>query len=240
MRALGLLLAFLLATPAWAVDPKAFRFTFPEEFLTLVVRKAVRDAQIKVRGQSRRLPVDDVGLVFEPGRRVIFTLRTDIETARELAKDESGTVASALKAALARASDDYALVFRFSGRLSVVPAPQLAASGSPKDAAIAIEFDQKDIQVELQRGTHTFSAPSPLEKLGLWLLARHLTRIPVAESLEITTHLNWHWNGRWLAATGHQIRARFLFDHFPFVPFTLTPEELNTEDHALSLGGRRE
>lgn len=232
--ALSMALALLLCVvPARAVDPKQFRFTFPEEFLTLVVRKAVRDAQVKIRGQSRRLPIDDVTLTFEPGRRVIFTLRTDIESARELAKDESGTAARALNAFLARASDDYALVFRFSGRLAVVPQTN-------RDAAIAVDFDQSDIQLELQRGTGRIPAPAPLEKLGLWLLAKHLKRIPVAESLEITTHLNWTWENRWLSAKGHRIVARFLFDHFPFVPFTLDPEALNTEDHALSMGGRRE
>lgn len=235
MRAI--VLALLLAAPAWAIDPKQFSFTFPEEWLTIVVRKAVRDAQIKVRGQSRRLPIDDVALSFEPGRRLVFTLRADIESVRELAKDESGAAVNAVKKLLERASDDYVFVFRFSGRLSVIPSSSL---GAPKDAAIAIDFDQSDIQVELQKGTFTAPAPAPLEKLGLWLLAKHLKRIPVAESLEITTQLHWTWQDRWLSARGHRVVARFLFDHFPFVPFTLAPDELKTEDHALSLGGRRE
>lgn len=241
----AILIAGALVCPtqlARAADPNAFTLAFPEEFLTLVVRKAIQDAQVKVHGQSRRLPVDDITIAFEPGRKVVFTLRTDIESARELAKTESGTVARALSRFLERASADYYLLFRFQGKLAVVP-PATLSSGNEgvHDAAVAIDFDQSDIALELHRGgQRTASAPAPLERLGLWLLDRHLKTIPVAESLEIATQLHWTWRGHWLSAKGHRVVARFLFARFPFVPFTLDAEGLTTDDHALRLAGHRE
>lgn len=226
---------------ARAADPRAFTLQFPQEFLTLVVRKAVEDAQVKIHGRTQRLPVDDVTIAFEPGARAVFTLRTDIESARELVRAESGTVARALKRFLERASSDYALVFRFQGKLSVVPPSALGGSEGVRDAAVAIDFDQSDIALELHRGGQsTASAPAPLERLGLWLLDRHLKTIPVAQSLEITTQLNWKWRGHWLSAKGHRVMARFKFAHFPFVPFTLDAGGIATDDHALRLAGHRD
>lgn len=231
--AITLLALCALAAAARAADPKAFELAFPQEWITLVVKKALLDAQVKIRGQERRVPVDDVSIAFEPGSRIVFTLRTDIETARELARTESGATARALNKFLERARDDYELVFTFRGRLSIAPPDR------PRDAALAVDFDQSDIQLELRRGgAHAASAPAPLEKLGLWLLHRHVERIPVAASLEITTRLRWTWDGHWLAAKGHRIVARFLFEQFPFVPFTL--DGVSTADRALKLTGRRE
>lgn len=225
--------ALAAAPPVRAADPKAFELAFPQEWITLVVKKALADAQVKVHGQARRVPVDDVSIAFEPGSRIAFTLRTDIETARELASTESGSAARALNKFLERAADDYELVFTFHGRLSIAPPDR------PRDAALAVDFDQSDIQLELRRGgARVASAPAPLEKLGLWLLHRHVARIPVAASLEITTRLHWTWHGHWLSAKGHRIVARFLFDQFPFVPFTL--DGVATDDRALKLSGRRE
>ena len=95
--------------------------------------------------------------------------------------------------------------------------------------------------MELHKGpSRTASAPGGLERLGLWLLDRHLRKIPVAESLEITTQLNRTWGGYILAAKGHRIVARFLFARFPFVPFTLDSDGPATDDHALRLIGHRE
>jgi hypothetical protein len=234
MRALLIaVLALVLAAPVRAQDPKAFKLELPQEWITLVVKQALVDAQVNIRGRGRRVPVDDVSISFESGRKVVFTLRTDIETVKELAKDESGAVATALNRFLNRVSDDYQLVFRFNGRLAIGP------SDRPRDATLAIDFDQSDIQLELHRnGARTASAPAPLEKLGLWLLHKYVQKIPVASSFEITTHLNWTWRGHWLSAKGHRILARFIFERFPFVPFSL--DRVETEDRALQAHGRRE
>lgn len=227
------LCALAAALPARGADPKAFELAFPQEWITLVVKKALLDAQVNIHGQARRVPVDDVSISFEPGSRIVFALRTDIETARELARTESGSAARALTRFLERARDDHELVFTFRGRLSILPPDR------PRDAAVAVDFDQSDIQLELRRGgARVAAAPAPLEKLGLWLLHKHVARIPVAASLEITTRLHWTWHGRWLSSKGHRIVARFLFDQFPFVPFTL--DGVATDDRALKLTGRRE
>ena len=232
--------AVLACAPARAADAKAFTLTFPQEFLTMVVQSAMRDAQVKIHGQSRRVPVDDVTIAFEPGNKVVFTLRTDIESVRELAKTESGTLARALNKFLDRASNEYYFLFRFRGRLAVLP-PTLIEGASAKDAALGIDFDQSDIQLELHKGgRHMASAPAPLERLGLWLLDRHVRSIPVADSLEITTHLHWTWRGHWLSAQGHRVVARFKFASFPFVPFTLDAGGLATDEYALRLAGHRE
>ena len=220
----------LSGVAARAQDPRAFTLAFPEEWISLVVKNAVHDQQVKILGADHRIPIDDLAITFEPGRKLTFMLRTDIETARELAKSESGAVAKALSKFLERASSDYYLKFRFSGRLSVAP-----------PAALVITFDQSDIALELHRGdTRVATAPAPLERLGLWLLDRHLRTIPVAESLEIDTELNWIWRDHWLSSKGHKIEAKFLFAKFPFPPFTLQDAGLSTEEHAIRLPGRRD
>ena len=228
----------LAAGSVRAADPKAFTLQMPEEFLSAVIKGALADAQSAAQNQGKRFGVQDVTVVLEGGRTVFVTLRTNLDTIRDVAAKNATSLIGKLENYLVRGGPDDYLLIKFRAKLSALAA-DTDDGGTPNDAVLGADFDNKDMQLELHKGGTT-TACIGLEELALYLMDRYLTSVRISDSVALSAKIHFFWRKYFISSTGHRIVVRFYFARFPVVPFTLDASGISTDEHVLRVSGHRQ
>jgi len=222
---LALVLAGCLVAPV-AADDKAFTVALTEEFLSAVVTGAVHGTQF-----------ESVTLSLDGGNQVTVDIRTNFDTLRGLAKSDVHSLVGKLESYLTQGGPGDYINVKLKGRLSPLSAD--ASGGTPSDAVLAVDFDTKDLAVELHKGAVTLGCAG-IETLALWLLDKYASHVKVSDSVEISAQVHWFWQHWILSSSGHRLVARFAFARYPVVPFTLDAGGISTADHVLRVSGHRQ